>query len=106
MSLDAVYFDDPWDCTSGFTVRHIPTGDEGGTTAGHCKDDLQHGGQPFYKRNGEFSGPYDLKWFDTPNYEDRAWIRSNHNCCGDPTPYYRYVTSARGRGALWPGSCR
>lgn len=93
LNLDAIGWDDSYDCTSGFTVRHTITDEEGGTTAGHCKDALQYRGQDFLKRDGAFYGPYDLKYLHTREYEDRAWIR---DFSGDSTPGYRYVKSARG----------
>lgn len=74
-------------CTSGFTVKHIPSGDEGTLTAAHCPPNthlnendsrkLLYGGDvmPFVQQ--DLGGSQDVQWHKTPGYEDRAWFRAS-----------------------------
>lgn len=74
-------------CTSGFTVRHIPSNAEGTLTAGHCPprtddnyDDLRnlfYGERVLPFQQQDLNGSQDVQWHTTPNIDDRAWFRAS-----------------------------
>lgn len=62
------------ECTTGFGVRHIPSGDKGVLTAGHCLDN-----QVVYHQNANISYPLTWKGQFNDARHDAQWMRENNH---------------------------
>ena len=68
-------------CTSGFTVLHTASGNEGIATAGHCDDNealAHHSGTLLTAEPGQVNAnSTDAQWLKTPGFEDIKQFRYN-----------------------------
>lgn len=72
---------DPWTTglggTTGFSIRHNPTGTTGILTAGHLANNLKYLGLQLPYYGGSLTTTADAQWNETPGFVDQPWIRSS-----------------------------
>lgn len=83
------------DCTTGFSVKYLPTGEKGVTTAGHCLDTQYYNGWQLPYKWGNGGGVYDIQWNSAPGLTVR-------NLVWDGT-YNRFIYNYKFRSSQYVG---